>query len=229
MPNPSFQRTLRDEAAQRPVNSNVRFHYSSMPDTYYSFGLEGQSHFIRLAAEIQGEIVEPFFEADGWRYDREYFERIPALYQNKRSTALSGLEVVGVVMGFIGTCFAKKIFDEVYERTLKRPIGAQLDKLLSAVNVPPGKIIEYRDIIYLEDIDLVVVIRAFASKDCGSDIQRQVMLAHRVAHNYIEHNGRKAPIHCHIIVDGNISTEPELFVTLEEIKKRGRVKAKLAG
>lgn len=197
-----------------------------MPYTYYSFGLEGQSHFMRPAAEIQEEIVEPFFEAEGWRYDKEYFERIPALYQNKRPTALSGIEIVGVVMGFIGTCFAKKIFDEVYERTLKRPIGTQLDKLLRAIDVPPGKVIEYRDIIYLEDIDLVVVIRAIASKDCGSDLQRQVMQAHRVAHSYIEHNGRKAVIHCHKIVDGQISSEPELFSTLEEIKRNERTETK---
>jgi len=197
-----------------------------MSDAYYSFGLEGQSHFMRPAAEIQGEIVEPFFESEGWHYDRDYFERIPALYQNRRPTALAGLEIVGVVMGFIGTCFAKKVFDEVYERTLKRPIGAQLDKLLRTIDMAQGKVIEYRDIIYLEDIDLVVVIRAFASKDCGSDLQRQVMQAHRVAHSYIEHNGRKAAIHCHKIVDGEISSEPELFSTLEEIKKNERTKTR---
>lgn len=197
-----------------------------MANTYYSFGLEGQSHFMRTAAEIQGEIVEPFFETEGWLYDRDYFERIPALYQNKRPTALSGLEIAGVVMGFIGTCFAKKVFDEVYERTLKRPIGVQLDKLLRTIDVAPGKVIEYRDIIYLEDINLVVVIRAIASKDCGKDLQRQVMQAHRVAHSYIEHNGRKAAIHCHKIIDGEVSLEPELFSTLEEIKKNEHTKTR---
>lgn len=195
-----------------------------MLDTYYSFGLEGQSYFIRSAAEIQGEMVEPFFESEGWHYDRDYFERIPALYQNRRPTALAGLEIVGVVMMFIGTSFANKVFDEVYERILKRPIGAQLDKLLRTINVAQGKVIEYRDIIYLEDIDLVVVIRVFARKDYGSELQRQIMQAHRVAHSYIEHNGRKAAIHCHKIVDGEISLEPELFSTLEEIKKNERTK-----
>lgn len=133
---------------------------------------------------------------------------------------------VALITGGTSTCFAKKMFDEVYERTLKRPIGAQLDKLLKTINVAQGKVVEYRDIIYLEDIDLVVVIRAIARKDCGSDLQRQVMQAHRVAHNYIEHNGRKAAIHCHKIVDGEISSEPELFSTLEEIKKNERTKTR---
>lgn len=197
-----------------------------MTQAYYSFGLEGQSHFMRPAAEILGEIAEPFFETEGWVYDRDYFERIPALYQNKRPTALAGLEVAGVVMCFIGTYFATKVFDEIYERTLKRPLGAQLDKLLRTIDLATGKVIEYRDIIYLEDINLVVVIRAIASKDCGEELQRYVMQAHRVAHSYIEHNGCKAAIHCHKIEDGKISLEPELFSTLEEIKQSERTKTR---
>lgn len=129
-------------------------------------------------------------------------------------------------MCFICTCFAKKIFDEIYERTLKRPIGAQLDKLLAAVEIPSGKTIEYRDIIYLDDIDLVVVIRAIATKDSGDALQDQVMQAHRVAHGYIEQYGRKAPIHCHKIIEGHVAIEPEFFSTLEEIKQHDRAELK---
>lgn len=131
-------------------------------------------------------------------------------------------------MCFIGSCFAKKIFDEVYERTLKRPIGAQLDKLLTTIKISSGKTVEYRDIIYLEDIDLVVVIRAVAKTDCGSMVQEQVMQAHRVAHGYIEQHGRKASIHCHTIVEGRVTIEPELFSTLDEIKQHDRAKLKMA-
>ncbi len=129
-------------------------------------------------------------------------------------------------MCFIGTCFAQKVFDEVYERTLKRPIGEQLDRLLNVVEAPAGKSIEFRDIIYLEDIDLVVVIRAIARKDYGQEIQRQVMQAHRVAHSYIEQHGRKAPIHCHKIEEGQIAIEPDLFSTLEQIKQHDRAQLK---
>ncbi|MBT9589930.1 MAG: hypothetical protein IV089_03305 [Thiobacillus sp.] len=193
-----------------------------MQTARYSFGLEGQSHFLRPAAEAQAEVIEPFFESDGWQYDREYFERVPALYRRKQPTALGGLETVGVVIGFIGTYFLKKIFDEVYERTLKRPIGAQLDKLFKTLEVPAGKSIEYRDIIYFEDIDLVVVIRAIASKDSTHGLQHQVMQAHRVAHHYIDQYGRRAPIHCHKIIEGQVAIEPELFSTLEEIKQHDR-------
>lgn len=198
-----------------------------MHNARYTFGHEGQSYFLRPALEIQGAVVEPFFEDDGWHYDRDYFSRVPALSQSRQPTALGGLEVAGIVMCFIGTCFGKKIFDEVYERTLKRPIGAQLDKLLATVVIPAGKTVEYRDIIYLEDIDLVVVIRAVATKDRGAAIQQEVMQAHRIAHGYIEQHGRKAPIHCHKIVDGRVDIVPELFSTLEEIKQSDRAELKV--
>jgi hypothetical protein len=132
-----------------------------------------------------------------------------------------------VVIGFIGTCFGKKIFDEVYERTLKRPIGAQLDKLFKKIEVPIGKIIEYRDVIYFEDIDLVVVIRAIATKDTTVDLQSKVLEAHRVAHSFIAQHGRQAPIHCHNISNGLIGAEPELFRTLESIKQYDRAQLKV--
>lgn len=198
-----------------------------MSNARYLFGFHGSMHLLRSAGEVQEETVEPFFENDDWKYDPDYFERIPALFERRQPTALGGLEIAGVVVCFLGTCFAKKMFDEVYERTLKRPIGIQLDKLFNRVEIPPNKIIEYRDVIYFEDIDLVVVIRAIAKKDCGQDLQHQVMQAHRVAHGYIERHGRQGPIHCHKIIDGCIAAEPEIFSTLEEIKKHDRSQIKL--
>jgi hypothetical protein len=182
---------------------------------------------MRPAADAQGEVLEPFFESSDWEYARDYFLDLPALRVNRKPTALGGLEVFGVVFAFIGTCFAKKIFDEVYERTLKRPIGAFLDSFFAKAEVPSGKSVEYRDIIYFEDIDLVVVVRVLATKETTKDVQTWVMHAHRIAHAFIESHGRKAPIHCHSVVDGQASADPELFQTLEEIKHQDRAKAKL--
>jgi hypothetical protein len=193
----------------------------------YCFGLEGSAQFIRAAADAQGEVMEPFFDGTDWEYSPDYFHDIPALHQQRRPTAFGGLEVFGIVLGFIGTCFAKKIFDEVYERTLKRPIAIQLDKFFSKISVPAGKAVEYRDIIYLEDIDLVVVIRALVEKEATQELQSQVMQAHRIAHSYIEQHGRKAPIHCHKIANGLVSLEPELFSTMEEIKQHDRAQLKI--
>ena len=195
----------------------------------YSFFGEGAVSFLRPAAEAQGEVAEPFFEQPGWTYERQYFKNLPALHRDEAARAWGGLEVFGVVGTFLVSCFAKKIFDEVYERTLKRPIAAQLDRLFSKVEVPTTKFVEFRDVIYLEDIDLVVVIRGRVTEGDTLALQNQVLMAHRVAHKYIEQHGKKAPIHCHKIDDESVALEPELFSTLEEIKTRDRAQAKLPG
>lgn len=195
----------------------------------YSFSLEGSSHLLRAAAEVQEEVIEPFFDTDDWQYDREYFEKVPTLYRRKQPMAFAGAEVAIAVGCFLGTCFGKKIFDEFYERTLKRPIGAQLDKLFQKADVPSGKVVEYRDVVYFEDIDLVVVIRAIATKENTETLQSQVMQAHLVAYSYIEKHGRQAPIHCHKIADGQISIHPELFASLEAIKQQDVLHTRVIG
>lgn len=200
-----------------------------MTDTIYSFGTQGAPYFIRAASEIQGNIVEPFFDSDGWQYDRWYFDHIPALSLHKQPTALGGMQVAGIVFGFLATCFAEKIFDEFYDRLLARPIGNFIDKLLEKLDIPPSKSFEYLEVIYFKDIDVTVVIRITMGSNNGQEIQRQVMQAHRVAHNYIEKHGRKAPIHCHAIVDGKVALEPELFATLEQLKSSDRDKIKIMG
>lgn len=192
----------------------------------YCFGFEGTAPFMRPAADAL-EVLKPFFKSDDWEYAPEHFMETPALYVNRNFQAMSGLEVFGVIFGFIGTCFAKKIFDEVYERTLKRPIGAYLDSFFQNVMVPEGKSIEYRDIIYLEDINIVVVIRAIATQETTAQVQTQVMLGHRIAHAYIATHGRQAPVHCHKIVDNQVSVDPELFQNLEEIKRQDQTELKV--
>lgn len=184
----------------------------------YCFSLEGSAYLMRAAAEAQGEVLEPFFETPDWEYDSNVFLALPALAQNRRPMAFGLGEVAIYICGFIATCFGKKIFDEVYDRTAKRPIGAMLDRFFGEVDIPAGKSVEYRDVIYLEDIDLVVVIRVIAEKEKTASLLSQVMQAHRIAHTYIEQHGRKAPIHCHKIDDGLVAMEPELFNTLAEIK-----------
>lgn len=193
---------------------------------YCSFGAQGSSELLRAAADAQDEVMAPFFSDESWKFAPNYFKEIPALSLDQRPKALGGLEIVGLVIGFIGSCFAKKIFDEIYDKTLKRPIANQLDHIFNKINLPVGKAIEYRDVIYLEDIDLIVVIRVLADKEVNQALQLQLMQAHRVAHSYIELHGRKAPIHCHEITNGLISAEPELYNSLEEIKHCSTVHTK---
>jgi hypothetical protein len=196
--------------------------YEHPPLPRYSFGISGIHHFLLPASEVQVEVVEPFFDTPEWQYDRAYFETIPALRQTRTVTALGGLDIVLIVTSFIGTCFAKKIFDDVYERTLKRPIGAQLDKLFAKIKIPDDKLVEIRDVIYLEDIDLSVIIRAFVNKNSPKEISAQIMQAHRLAHSYIEQHGKMGAIHCYTILNSQIQLTPSIFDSLTTIEKNDR-------
>src|SRR5687768_12249714 len=106
-----------------------------MAITKYSFGLEGELNFMKAAMEAQGESIEPFYESSDWAYSKEYFSQMPALDRKKELTAFGGTEAVGIVIVFLGTCFAKKIFDEFYDRTLKRPIGKYIDSILEKIQI----------------------------------------------------------------------------------------------
>lgn len=183
----------------------------------YCFGVQGTSPFIRAVADSQVEGLESFFDDVRWQYTSDYFKNIPALQQDNRVMALGGAEIFGVITAFIGSCFAKKIFDEVYDRILKRPISKQLDVFFSKIDVPVGKFVEYRDVVYLEDIDLVVMICLVVEEGNTKNLQAQLMQAHSIAYSFIEHSGRKARIHCHRISQGVIALEPEFFNQIEDI------------
>lgn len=193
-----------------------------MSPSIYCFVVKGSANFLRAYADVQEEVLEPFFSTEEWDFSSNAFDTIAALDLDRQPKAAFGFDTAIVIMGFFGTCFAKKVFDEFYERTAKRPIGVMLDKLLSKTPAPAGKTVEYQDIFHLEDIDLVVVIRAVVEEGRTKMLQHQIMQAHRIAHGYIEKFGRQAPIHCHKIEAGAISTEPELFNSLKDIEKHDR-------
>lgn len=198
-----------------------------MVATPYCYGCQGNSAFIRAAIDSLGGTLDAYFENDAWVQDSDLPRRVPSLTQDERPRALGILEVAGGFTFFIATCFGKKIFDEFYDRLLKRPLEPFLDRLCrnAATN---GKAVEIRDVVYLSDIDLTVVIRASATPDTAAEVARLFLQAHRVANAYIETNGRKAPVHCHTIHDGRVSVEPDLFVSLEQQARlsRGNVASK---
>lgn len=190
----------------------------------YNFGIEGNAYFMRAAAEAQEEILEPFFGNPGWEFAPNFFSALPSLNQQHRPTAFGGLEIFGTFVLFIGSCFTKKIFDEIYERTLKRPIAAQLDKFFSITTVPDDKVLEYRDVIYFQDIDLVIVIRTLIDKNNTKAVESDLLSGHRTAHSYVQTNGKKAAIHCHTVVNGLVRQEPLLFNSLAEIREHDKAR-----
>lgn len=185
----------------------------------YSFYAAGSSKFFRVTADAHDEFLQPFFDSENWEYTKELPSADPALQMDRNPQANAGLAVLGVISIFISTKFAEKIFDEVYERTGKRPIGNFLDYLFRKMKPEAGSRIEYRDTIRFEDLNLVVVVRAFVTQQSAENVHSLILLGHRMAHEFIQQNGRKSPVHCYTIRDGRISLEPELFESLEEIKQ----------
>ncbi|WP_338802736.1 hypothetical protein V9L13_13345 [Pseudomonas sp. RSB 5.4] len=186
--------------------------------TTYTFALEGHSRFISEVTTIRENYLDPMLESEDWDYSSKSFQDIPSLRLDFRPKALGGLEIAGTVILFLGTCFAKKVFDEFYDRLLKRPVGAMVDTIIKKVKLPDHAYLEYRDIVYFEDIDTSVVIRLLLKTTEGIDVDSLLLEGHKAAHHYLEAHGKKAQIHCHKIVDGKLDVNPSFFTSLDHIK-----------
>ncbi len=189
-----------------------------MIDKYkYMFGLEGQQHFHYAAIEAIESIERALIDGD-WEESPEYFKDNPTLYKQQAPTALSGIEIVGGLAFFTATCFGKKVFDEFYERLLKRPVGACIDTLLEKINFQGNKLLEFRDVVYFEDLDVAIVVRILTRTQGAKVIDKQLLEAHSLAHTYLSKNGKKAPIHCHRVVEGKVDPEPKFFISIESMR-----------
>lgn len=179
-----------------------------MNSIVFTYVCEGNSQFYSSVAEALDETLEEFHESEGWKNDPSYFRSLAAIPNEGRYYANYVGEIFGAFSIFVVSCFAKKIFDELYERTAKRPVGAFLDRLLSRTE---GKAIEIQNVIYLEDIDVWVVICAVVKEGEAETTEKLFLQAHRIAHAYLQVNGRRAAVHCHTIRDGRIDIEPVLY------------------
>ena len=186
-----------------------------MPQIAYCLGIEGNARFIRALLDASAGTLDDFFDHPEWKQDSTLPTRVPHLHPDVTVRNIGLLEVAGGLSIFILSCFGKKIFDEVYERTIKRPLAPLLDRLFSPASALHKKTIELRDVIYLEDIDTVVVVRAVVDEQTVNEVVPLFLGAHSVAHAYIEAHGRQAPVHCHTIENGRVSIEPELFLSVK--------------
>lgn len=187
------------------------------------FGLEGQQHFLRAAVDALESIERALKDSD-WEESPESFKNNPTLYKYQAPTALSGIEIVGGVAFFTATYFGKKVFDEFYDRLLKRSVGACIDTLLEKISFQGNKLLEFRDVVYFEDLDVAVVVRILTRTQGAKVIDEQLLEAHRLAHAYLSKNGKKAPIHCHRVVEGKVDPEPQLFISIESMRNEEKAK-----
>ena len=94
-----------------------------MHTTRYAFGSEGNSALFRAVADAMEGTIASYYGNLGWREDHAFPRRVPHLRQDESVRNVGFLEVAGVFSIFVASCFGKKIFDELYDRTAKRPIG----------------------------------------------------------------------------------------------------------
>lgn len=200
----------------------------SMIDSYrYTFGIEGQQHFIRAAIDALDPLERALKECD-WEESTDFFKNNPTLYTHQGPTALSGIEIFACLTAFTASCIGKKVFDEFYDRLWKRPVGACIDTILEKVNIQGNKLLEFRDVVYFEDLDVAIVVRFLTKTQCAKIIDAQLLEAHRLAYEYLSKNGRKAPIHCHRVVDGKVDPEPQLYMSINSMRNEEMARLKAA-
>jgi hypothetical protein len=178
----------------------------------FTFVAQGNSHFLKAVADAL-ETFETLEKSGEWAQETDYFRKMSPAASEGRPFALAFGEIAGAFAFFMASCFGKKIFDEIYDRTAKRPIAEFLTKILSLTD---GKPIEYRDAIYLEDIKTLVIIRSLVHSGEERQAAKALLEGHRVAHLFLTNHGRKAEIHCHTIEGGKIDLNPELFDSLDQ-------------
>ena len=198
-----------------------------MSDIKYTFYVGGQNPFLRIGIDIFGEEIKPLFDASNWEYSRDLMKNKQTLYIDTRPTADAGT-ISGVVFGvslFVSAWTGGKILDEFYDSKLRPAIVQLLSKMFKRSKFPQGKGIEYQQLVTFEDLGLTVVIRLLLKDE--NEIEESLKLflpVHRSAAEWIEENGRKAPIHCYIVENGKSNIEPLFYGSLEEIKKEERNK-----
>lgn len=190
-----------------------------MQPTSYCFSSSGNARFFRAVADSLDDSLGGFYDDASWAEDHACFKEVVHLQQDRAVKALGVGELAGVFSVFVAGYFGKKFLDEVYDRTLKRPIGQFLDRLLAPGSPIEGKKVEIRDVVYLKDIDTVVVIRAVVEREDVPQTASLFLQAHRVANAFLESHGRCAPVHCHEISNGAVSIDPVLYLTLEHLNR----------
>ena len=150
-----------------------------------------------------------------------------SLYMDTRPKADAGT-VSGVVIGislFVSAWAGKKVLDEFYEIKLRPKLVQLFSRILRKSDFPQGKGLEYQQLVTFEDLGLTVVIRLLLNKENEIEESPNLLLSiHKLAADWIDKNGKKAPIHCYVVENGKSNIKPLFYSSLGEIKKEEREK-----
>jgi len=196
-----------------------------MNRTRYCYFAAGNADFFRAVGNAEGQHLQAFFSGPEWELSPDLLRGIPGAIHTRGPQNFGFGTALAVVGIFVATRFAGKMFDEVYARTLKRPIARFLDSIFRSEARDVSTPIQFQDAVVFEDIKVVVVIQAVIQRD---DIHSTVSVlpeAWTSAHDYIERHGVKAPVHLHKIAAGKVCHQPELLDTLDQLMATGNTNA----
>lgn len=181
--------------------------------------IRGNSAFLSETIEILEAGLAPALSSAGWEESESPFSNVAALRVNRSPTA-SGLATIALAVGtWVAFKFADKGFDAVFDQTLKAPTESFVRNVLAIIRKHRNDAIEYQSLVYLEDLDLSILVRVVVSENEDIDgISSLINNVHAMANAKIRSAGKLAEIHCYTLVNGCCNLEPELFSDINQIK-----------
>jgi hypothetical protein len=205
-----------------------------MDSVTYTYFLSGQNPYMRAAIDAIGSELDPVLANTDWQESSEPMKSNKALYLDTRPTMDAGI-ASGLIVGlclFVGGWAGNKLLDEIYEEKLREPLLRLLRKTFQKANLPPNKRFEYQHVVTFNDIGLTILVRLLLNheKEIPESLG-QLVHVHKLASDWIEKNGKGAPIHCYVVADGKCNVEPKFYNSLAELQReeRDRVIRKIMG
>jgi hypothetical protein len=196
-----------------------------MDSVTYTYFLVGQNPYMRAAIDAIGSELDPVLANTDWQESSEPMKSNKALYLDTRPTMDAGI-ASGLVVGlclFVGGWAGNKLLDEIYEEKLREPLLRLLRKTIQKANLPPNKRLEYQHVVTFNDLGLTILVRLLLNheKEIPESLG-QLVCVHNLASDWIEKNGKGAPIHCYVVADGKCNVEPYFYNSLAEIQREER-------
>ncbi|MEW8053271.1 MAG: hypothetical protein AB2809_23190 [Candidatus Thiodiazotropha sp.] len=205
-----------------------------MDSVTYTYFVAGQNPFMRAAIDAIGSELDPVLANTDWQESSEPMKSNKALHLDTRPTMDAGM-VSGLVIGlclFVGGWAGNKLLDEIYQEKLREPLLRLLREAFKNAKLPSNKRLEYQHVVTFNDIGVTILIRLLLDhEDEISESLEQMTHVHKLASEWIEKNGKGAPIHCYVVADSKCNVEPQFYNSLEEVKREeyDRVIRKLMG
>lgn len=193
-----------------------------MDSVTYTYIVAGQSQSMRAAIDAIDSELDPVLVNTDWQESSEPIKSNKALHLDTRPTAGIGSGLIVGLCLFVGGWAGNKLLDEIYEK-LREPLLRLLSKIFQKAKLPSNTRLEYQHVVTFNDIGVTVLIRLLLTQE--NEIREslgQLVHVHELASDWIEKNGKGAPIHCYVVANGKCNVEPQFYNSLAEVQREER-------